>query len=281
MQKVTIRKMTTADVTFAVRLTDTMNWDLTRRDFRFMMTLEPDGCFVALQRDTKVGVTTTAHFGRVGWIGNVIVDPRYRSKGIGVKLVKHATDYLTKKSATSIGLYAYTDTVAFYEKLDFKANSSFVRLVGQGVSMDFDRKRVRRMTNNDLEHTISLDTSCIGWNRERLLRIIFKDSNDLCYVARDQDRLLGFTMADWYRQEIGPCVSCPESAEVAVHLLKAVLSKLNKREVRIGVSENRAEIIKALKEMNFIEEFKVVRMYSGGLLEDTGCLLSMESLERG
>jgi hypothetical protein len=153
--------------------------------------------------------------------------------------------------------------------------------VGQGVNVDFDRKQVKRMSKNDLEHAISFDKSCMGWNREKSLRMIFKDSNDLCYVARDQDRLLGFIMADWYRQEIGPCVSRPESAEAAVHLFKAVLSKLNKREVRIGVSENRMEIVKALKEMNFKEEFRVVRMYSGELLEDTGCLLAMESLERG
>jgi len=281
MQKLTIRKMTTADVAFAVELTDTMNWDLTRRDFRFIMALEPTGCFVALQGATKVGITTTAHFGRVGWIGNVIVDSRYRGKGIGVELVKHAVDYLTKKSATTTGLYAYMDTVAFYEKLGFKADSSFVHLVGYGTSFDFDRERVKRMTPKDLEDAISLDKSCMGWNRERLLRTIFKDSNDLCYIARDQDRLLGFIMADWYRQEVGPCVFRPESAEVAVNLLKAVLSQLNKREVRIGVSENRAEIIKALKKMNFTEEFRVVRMYWGKLLEDTDCLLAMESLERG
>ena len=281
MQKLTIRKITTADIAFAVKLTDTMNWDLTRRDFRFMMTLEPDGCFVALQGDTRMGMVTTAHFGRVGWIGNVIVDPHYRSQGIGAKLVKHAMNYLTKESATTIGLYAYTDTVAFYEKLGFKADSSFVHLVGQGISMDFDRKRVKRMTKNDLEHVIRLDKLCMGWNRERLLKIIFKDSNELCYVARDQDGLLGFIMADWYRQEIGPCVSRPENVEVAVYLLKAVLNKLNKREVRVGASENRMGIVKALKEMKFKEEFRVVRMYWGELLEDTNCLFAMESLERG
>jgi hypothetical protein len=228
-----------------------------------------------------VGITTTAHFERVGWIGNVIVDPGYRSKGIGVELVKHAMDYLTKKSTATVGLYAYMDTVAFYEKLGFKADSSFVRLAGQGVSVDFDRKRLKRMTKNDLERIIGFDKLCMGWNRDRMLRRIFKDSNDLCYVARYHGRLQGFIMADWYRQEIGPCVSRPEGAEVAVHLFKAVLSKLSRREVRTGVSENTPEIVKALKEMNFKEEFKVVLMYRGEPLEDTGCLLAMESLERG
>lgn len=281
MQKLTIRKMTTADVAFAVKLTDTMNWDLTRRDFRFMRTLEPGGCLIAQQGATKVGIAITAQLGRVGWIGNVIVDSRYRSKGIGVELVKHAIDYLTKKSATIIGLYAYMNTVAFYEKLGFKASSGFVHLVGQGSRLDFDRRLARRMTQKDLEDIISFDESCMCWNRDRLLRRIFKDSNDLCYVARDQERMLGFIMADWYRQEIGPCVCHPENSGMAVHLLKAVLSKLGKLEVRIGVSENKTEIIRALKGMNFKEEFRVVRMYRGEVLEDAGCLLAMESLERG
>lgn len=281
MQKLTIRKMTTADIPFAVKLTDTRNWDLTRRDFRFMMALEPEGCFVVLHGATKIGIATTVHFGSVGWIGNVIIDQRYRSKGMGAELVKHAMAYLTEKSAVTVGLYAYMDTVAFYEKLGFKASSSFVHLVGRGSNVDFDHKLTRRMSQKDLDDVVGFDESCMGWNRDRLLRRIFQDSSDLCYVARDGKRLLGFIMADWYRQEVGPCVCQPENSEAAVHLFKAVLSKLGKLEVRIGVSENKAEIINALKEMNFKEEFRVVRMHLGEPLKDAGYLLAIESLERG
>ena len=121
----------------------------------------------------------------------------------------------------------------------------------------------------------------MGWNREPLLRLIFRDSKDLCYVARDGDELIGFIMADWYRQEIGPCVSSPRKPGTAISLLKAALSAVSETEIRIGVSESRLEVIEFLREMGFQEEFKVVRMYWGQVLKDKGCLLAMESLERG
>ncbi|HKZ93989.1 MAG TPA: GNAT family N-acetyltransferase [Candidatus Bathyarchaeia archaeon] len=281
MQEIRIRKMAPNDFAFAIKLTDTMNWDLTRKDFEFMMNLEPRGCCVALDETRRVGLITTMHFGRVGWIGNVIVTPSNRSKGVGALLVKHAIDYLVGESATTIGLYAYVDTVQFYEKLGFKANSNFIRLVGQGFKMDQYTERIVRMAERDLEDVARFDERCMGWNREPLLKRIFRDSKDLCYVARDSNKLLGFIMADSYRQEIGPCVSSPRKPEVAINLLRAVLGTFSGLEIRVGVSESRLGIVEALREMKFQEEFKVVRMYWGQVLKDKGCLLAMESLERG
>jgi len=281
MQKIHVRKMTTEDITFAIRLTDTMHWDLTRKDFKFSMALEPEGFFVALDGNKKVGIITTIQLGKVGWIGNVIVDPAYRSKGVGAQLVRHATDYLVKKGAATVGLYSYVNTVPFYEKLGFEPDCSFVRLAGQVRKAQFDMKSIRRMTDDDFGVVMDLDTRCMGWSRERLLKRIFRSSRDLCHVACEGNVLHGFIMADWYRQEVGPCVCRLTHDREAVNLLNAALSKLVGVEVRIGVSETWRSIVDALKEMAFKEEFKVVRMYLGDKLEDEGCLLAMESLERG
>lgn len=282
MQRIRIRKMTPSDFAFAIRLTDTMQWDLTKKDFEFMTTLEPEGCFVAVDGPSKVGTITTALFGKVGWIGNVIVDASRRSEGVGALLVEHAVDYLEKKSATTIGLYAYVDTVRFYEKLDFKRDSDFVRFAGQGPVQSAETgASVKRMTKRDLTDVLDLDELCMGWNRERLLKGILADSKDLCLAARDCNELLGFIMADAYRQEIGPCVVRPKNAEVAANLFKTLLSKMTEIEVRLGVPNGQRGIIRTLSKMNFKEEFRVVRMYWGEAIEDTGCLLAMESLERG
>jgi len=284
MQKFQIRKMTPQDLAFAIRLTDTMNWDLTEKDFRFMMTLEPQGCFTALTGAKRAGIAMAFHFGRIGWIGNVIVDKPFRSMGLGALLVTHAIDYLLKKSVATVGLYAYVDTVAFYEKLGFNVDSNFVRLVGQVSNAHLlagQADSAKAMTESDLKDAIRLDKQCMGWNRERLLRRIFNESKDLCYIARDGSELLGFIVADWYRQEIGPCICTQRDSKVALSLFKAVLSGLAGVEVRVGVSELKQEIVKALMEIGFQEEFKVVRMYSGKVPEEQGCLLAMESLERG
>ena len=281
MTKITIRKMARSDFPFAIRLTDTMHWDLTEKDFTFMMALEPQGCFVALDDAKRVGITTTVHFDKIGWIGNVIVDPRYRSKGIGVRLVKEAAKYLSEKSAATIALYAYQNTVKFYEKIGFKTDYDLIRLVGQGQKNQENQHNIMAMTQRNLKEAINLDRLCINWNRERLLKRMFAESNDLCYTAQKDGKLVGFVMADWYRQEIGPLICPTDRDEESISLLKTVLGKLANVEVGIGVSEKRRKIADALVQMNFREEFKVTLMHLGDEPLNVGCLVAMESLERG
>lgn len=280
MTKITIRKMRRSDFSFAIRLTDTMNWELTEKDFTFMMELEPQGCFVALADEKRVGITTTAHFGKIGCIGNVIVDTRYRSKGIGVKLVKEAIRYLSEKSAKTIALYAYQNTVEFYEKMGFKSDHHFIRFMGQGQKNQETQGNVRAMTQQDLKEAISIDHTCMNWNRERLLRRKFAESSDLCFVAQENGKLVGFIMADQYRQEVGPLICRADRDEEAISLLKTVLDKLADVEVGIGVSEKRPRIAEALVRKNLKEEFRVTLMHLGEALPKTRCMVAMESLER-
>ena len=273
--------MRRSDFSFAIRLTDTMNWDLTEKDFTFMMELEPQGCFVALADAKGVGIATTVHYGKIGCVGNVIVNPRYRSKGIGVKLVEEATRYLSEKSAETIALYAYQNTVEFYEKIGFKTDYHLIRFMGQGQRDPETRGNVRAMTQRDLKEAIDMDHACMNWNRERLLKRKFAESSDLCYVARENGKLAGFVMADLYRQEIGPLICHTGRDEEAINLLKTVLGKLTDMEVGIGISEKRRRIAEALVQMNFKEEFKVTLMHLGRALPNAECVVAMESLERG
>jgi GNAT superfamily N-acetyltransferase len=280
MTKITIRRMRRTDFAFATRLTDTMNWDLTEKDFTFMTELEPEGCFVALADAKRVGITTTAHYGKIGCIGNVIVDAQYRSKGIGVKLVQEATRYLSDRFASTITLYAYQNTVEFYEKMGFKADYHLIRFTGEGRKNQVTYENTRAMTQRDLEEAIRMDQACMNWNRERLLRRKFAESGDLCFEAQQSGKLVGFVMADQYRQEIGPLICRPNNDEEAISLLKTVLGKLIDLEMGIGVSEKKPRIADALVEMNFKEEFRVTLMHLGEALPNTGCMVAMESLER-
>jgi len=280
MTKITIRKMRRSDFAFAIRLTDTMNWDLTEKDFTFLIELEPEGCFVAIADAKRVGITTTAHFGKIGCIGNVIVDAQYRSKGIGVRLVKEATRYLSDKYASTITLYAYQNTVEFYEKMGFKADYNLIRFTGEGQRSQEKYDNVRAMTQRDLEEAINIDYECMSWNRERLLRRKFAESGDLCHAARQNGKLVGFIMADRYRQEIGPLICRPNRDGEAISLLKTVLDKLVDVEIGIGISEKKPRIADALVQMSFKEEFRVTLMHLGEALPNTHCMVAMESLER-
>ena len=136
------------------------------------------------------------------------------------------------------------------------------------------------MTRVDLEEAIQMDEACMTWNRERLLRRKFAESGDLCFSARQNGKLVGFVMADRYRQEIGPLICRPNPDREAISLLKTVLGKLVDVEIGIGVSEKKPRIANALVQMSFKEEFKVTLMHLGEELPNTNCMVAMESLER-
>ena len=120
-----VKQMGSADFQFATELANTMNWNMAPEDFEFMTSLEPEGCFVALDGSKKIGIATCISFGNTGWFGNLIVDEKYRTKGAGSLLVKHAVTYLQNKGAKTIGLYAYPNLLNFYGNLGFKKDMDF------------------------------------------------------------------------------------------------------------------------------------------------------------
>lgn len=281
MERIKIRRMTPQDFAFAVELTDTMNWDFTEKDFQFMMELEPEGCFIALDGTEKIGVVTAICYGKLGWIGNLLVKPENRLRGTGSSLLKHAIGYLRRKGAKTIGLYSYIETAPFYEKLGFKRDSKYIRFAIQSMFKQTDATALGEMSEADMADVIKLDGECGFYSREKLLKRILVDSGDLCYVVRKNGKLIGFIMANWYRREIGPWLCRPGYMKEALSLLRAVLNKMVGIKVHMGVPEERKKILDELKEASFKEEFRVIRMFYGESLGVNSCLLAMESLERG
>ncbi len=92
-----VRKLLEEDFDFAVNLTDTRDWQLTEEDFRFMLEMEPEGCFVLLYDSVRVGLVTNVSFGKVGWLGILIVDEKHRKSGGGRLLVQHSLEYFKVK----------------------------------------------------------------------------------------------------------------------------------------------------------------------------------------
>ena len=277
MGEINVRSMTVEDFAFAIRLSNTMNWGLREEDFALMMDLEPEGCFVAWNNEERVGIATTIEFGPIGWIGNLIVSHNHRSRGVGSQLGKHAVKYLTGRSVTTIGLFSYEELVPFYEKFGFKCDTQFVRLVGSGAAADLGT--VNRMVEKDLQRVFELDESCTGMLRDKLLRRIFADWKELCYVSYKNTRLVGFIMAR--ETEVGPLICLPDFQEESIILLQAVQNALPGQTVYLGLAKQKKKILSFLRNLNFKDDFSVVKMYRGDPPESKDCVVAMESLERG
>ncbi len=279
MGKTEVRHMVKGDFAFARRLTDTMDWGLMEEDFSLMLELEPDGSFIAQDNGKRIGVVTTVSFGEIGWIGNFIVDQNHRSRGVGVQLITHAMKYLKEKYVTTIGLYAYENLVSFYENLGFRCSSRFVRLKGLGLISEFGETVAKKMKEEDIQKAMELDMSCAGMPRSRLLRRIFAEWSNHCYVAYRNEKLRGFIMARG--TEIGPLICQIGFQNEALCLIRAVLNDFVGQLVYLGIPEEKKDIFDFLRKMGFTADFSVVRMYHGHNKEKMDGVLAMESLERG
>jgi predicted N-acetyltransferase YhbS len=276
-----VKTMFPEDFAFAVQITDRMNWNLTTADFEFMTELEPDGCFVLLENSERIGLATTINFGTVAWFGNLIVNENHRGKGAGSLLVKHSIKYLRSKHAKTIGLYAYIDRIPFYKRLGFEYDSELTVLKGKGGSLSI-KPVVKEAEKQDLEEIIEFDRSCFGASRRKLLDPIVSDPDNLCYVSIEEGQMVGYVVAKVYRQmgEIGPLICRREREEVAISLLKAVLSRLEEYDISLYVPDKERVILETLGKLRFAESFRVAKMFFGSpIVKD--CVNVAESLERG
>ena len=79
---------------------------------------------LALDRETLIGGLAFTSFSVPGkeeiglWVNTLFVDPNYRGKGIGKKLIQEAKAEASRTDAET--LYVYTDIPKFYQKLEWE-----------------------------------------------------------------------------------------------------------------------------------------------------------------
>jgi len=277
-----IRVLTEEDFPFAVFLTDTVTWGFTEEDFRYMVNLEPDGCFIVLDDKERIGITTTITYGKVGWIGNVIVDENYRNRGVGSVLLKHAVNFLRERSVKTINLLSYVHAVPFYERLGFRSVTGFAVLKGRNIHRGVVGE-ARRAEEKDFHDILTFDTYCFGASRERLLKDILSEKDNFCYVSYEDDGLSGFAFARRYSEmsELGPMACRSAFDDSAISLLYAVLGELTGLEVHMNIAERAESLLSELGTLGFEKCFRVVKMFWGEPTPVRSCLLAAESLERG
>ena len=276
-----VRTMSVKDIVFAVHLTDTMNWKLSDEDFEFMMELEPNGCFILICNSGRVGIVTTISFGKVGWLGNLIVTERHRRRGAGSLLVRHSVRYLTNKNVETIGLYTYLDKVPFYRRFGFEYDSEFVSLKGKGFFSPAGT-HIREAKKEDIKKVVDYDYFCFGASRRKLLEPILLDPDNLCYISTQNGRMYGYIAAKVYEgtAEVGPLVCRQGRIAIAIDLLKATLSSLEGFEVSMCIPKKESTILHMLMKSGFSENFHLARMFYGRPVI-TDRIYMAESLERG
>src|SRR5690348_1859424 len=110
--------MESADLLGALGIGERAGWNQTEADWQRLLALSPEGCFVATSSGELAGTVTTIQYGRsLAWIGMMLVDPRFRRRGIATALMDRAIAYLRERRVETIALDATDAGRAVYTSL--------------------------------------------------------------------------------------------------------------------------------------------------------------------
>jgi len=258
-----IRKMRFEDIRFAVKLSDQERWGIPRSDFERILLQSARGSFVACYGAKRVGLTTTATFGKkLAWIGNVIVDRGYRGEDVGQNLVQHALEYLQGSRVEHIGLYCFEETARFYEKLGFLRNGRFLRMAREAGPLD-QEPRLSFQHPPPVNSILRADAAAFGADRSRLIRLVLSRRAGW-YLGRTRGNgttscLMVKEYEDMY--EYGPWVCINPQEDEPEEMLLNALMKRGDRRVEISCLRDNRRAIAAVRRFGFQVIKEGYRMY--------------------
>src|SRR5256712_7557576 len=230
-----IRRLEQRDIDAAIVLTDLEAWGYTREDFRRLLALSPDACFVAELDRRVVGVLTTTTYDGLAFLGAVIVAPELRGKGVGKDMMQAALAHLRTTGVRTVRLNAYLNAIPFYERLGFRREYEVIRWHGP-VKAGERVPGIRPIRAEDLTGLARMDAKYFGANRHALMARLAEEFPETFLVAEPRGRLRGFIVGSPSRDscEIGPWVVEPGFGRVAEDLGRALIQSAGASQVALS-----------------------------------------------
>jgi GNAT superfamily N-acetyltransferase len=255
-----IKVMQQADIPFVVEMTAAEGWGHSEADIGRLLALSPDGCFVAWDRDERIGTITSTRYEDFAFVAVLIVREEYRGHGIGRRLLERAIDYLRSQGVSTIELDGVLKAVPLYRRLDFR--DKYLSLRFHGSATDYG-EHCDRYDRSLREEILAFDRDRVGLARRAVIDCLLSEFVDSTYVLRESS-VLAYTILR-QREDgcftLGPLIA--EGPADAIQLLKAVLSLHVGGKFRVGVPDPHDEIVEFLRESDFEQSDPSLRMYLG------------------
>jgi len=277
-----IQIMTEDDIDFAISLTDQERWEYLPADFRRLMAVEPEGCFVAIDEDERAGMITTISYDDYAFVGSLIVDPDKRGRGFGEALLRRALKYLRDKRVRSIELDATFPAASLYRQLGFKDKYLSLRfyLPAPSDPGPHDRNHGGNDTERITEIITRLDRRLTGLNRGRLLTHLAAEFGESIYLYPPQSPS-GYARVyprAGDNSAVGPLVAANDDA--AAHIWDTILD-LATDPLTIGIPETQRTAVRMVCERGFLYRPPSLRMYLGDKLDYEPSVYAIISAEKG
>ena len=275
LNNLSIREMQKADLAFAAECTAAEGWvseDLSTLEGFFLH--DPHGCLIAELNKQRLGICVAISYGKSGFIGELIVRPEARGRGVGASLLNHGMQILCERGAEAIYLDGVLKAVGLYERNGFRKLTRSWRFSGH-LPGTLDRS-VRRMLPGDLSPVSALDRACFGADRRFFIERRFQLFPELGYVKLSGDEITGYILGregkGWL--SAGPWV-VREGADNLAALLHALALRSEGRLISLGILDVNQQAIHLAHSLRFTERpdspWRMVWGMGGELGTSIGC----------
>ena len=210
MNGAVIRELTASNLEPAFALSSTAGWNQRLEDWRMLLTLAPHGAFTAIVDDRIVGTAIGIDYVAFGWIAMMLVDPAFRGRGLGAKLLQAAMDAVPanipiRLDATPLGR-------PLYERYGFVEETSLTRFVADSQDhFPAAPGHVGRTTDFALRGILSEDAGIFGADRAAVFKWSLSDAPYArCIHPEDERESYCFGRRGRLFDQIGPVVARDE-----------------------------------------------------------------------
>src|SRR5436189_3549260 len=233
------------DLDDALGLSSAVGWNQRLDDWRMLLRLAPAGAFAARDASDVSDVSDVYHralvgtaigidYGGFAWIAMMLVDPAWRGRGVGRRLLEAAMDAVP--SHLPIRLDATPVGRPLYQRYGFEDEAALSRHVIDARLKRIAPSIVRPLTDADLAIVVEQDRETFGGTRGAVLDWAFHSAPQYAYVVRSDDTGRGPIHYCLGRQgrlfdQIGPVVAGDDG--IAHALVSAALAAAGDRRVAV------------------------------------------------
>mgnify|MGYP001607320646 FL=1 len=257
-----LRLLNRSDFAAGMALKDFAGWNQTLADWERFLRASPTGCFAAEVDGKAVGTSTTIVYeGRFAWIGMVLVDPEYRSRGIGTRLLERAVEHLDELRVPTIKLDATPQGKPIYEKMGFVTEYEIERWVLHREAVALSA--LARAGIPDIEKIIKEDGAVFGADRGELLRSLHADAPDFTLASELEGEVIGYALGRGGSRadHLGPWMAWDQPT--GRELLDAFLQRSARDTVFVDCLKNNEMARELLLSRGFLISRPLTRMVRG------------------
>lgn len=253
-----IQPMEPGDLAFAAGCTAAEGWvSETYAQFEGLYAHDPQGCFIARLEGQPAGICIATPYSHSGFIGELIVRPDVRQRGIGAALLNRAVSYLRGHGLSAVYLDGVTAAISLYERNGFRKICRSLRFYGRIPRQMHPQRvhpQVRPMRARDLPDICSLDRQAFGDDRSFFLERRWQLFPDLFKVLVVDGSLRGYITGRRVEEFIfaGPWVVAPEVND-PLPLLEGLACDPGDAFVAMGILESNSQAVELTRSWGMTE----------------------------